>query len=145
MTPSSRCVDLVKRFEGFRSKPYRCPAGIATIGYGHTEGVTLSDPPITEEEAAALLHRDIQIFGAGVLRLVTVPLTQGQFDALVSFAYNVGLGNLQRSTLLRKLNAGDYAAAADEFSRWTRARGGQILAGLVRRRTAERGLFEAVL
>ena len=142
MTPSPRCVELVKHFEGFRAKPYLCPAGVPTIGYGHTEGVSLSDPPITQESAAALLEEDLAVFAAGVARLLTAPVAQIQFDALVSFAYNVGLGNLQRSTLLKKVNAGDLAGAAREFAKWTKAQGRE-LPGLVKRRAAERALFEA--
>ncbi|MBE7542275.1 MAG: lysozyme [Bryobacteraceae bacterium] len=141
MMPSPRCVELVKRFEGFCAKPYLCPAGVGTIGYGHTEGVSMSDPPITREAAAALLERDLAVFAAGVARLLTVPVTQNQFDALVSFAYNVGLGNLQRSTLLRRVNVGDVAGAACEFAKWTKAKGVE-LPGLVKRRAAERALFE---
>jgi len=141
MTPSPRCVELVKRFEGFRAKPYLCPAGVATIGYGHTEGVMLSDPPITREAAAALLEKDLAVFAAGVARMLALPVAQNQFDALVSFAYNVGLGNLQRSTLLRRVNAGDLAGAAREFAKWTKAKGVE-LPGLVKRRAAERALFE---
>lgn len=143
MAPSQACVENIKHFEGFRSKPYRCPAGVPTIGYGHTDGVRMTDPAITEAQAEELLRMDLQAFAAGVNRLVRVALTQGQFDALVSFAYNVGLGNLQRSTLLKKLNAGDYSGAAAEFGRWTKAADGQQLPGLVRRRAAERALFEA--
>lgn len=141
MTPSPRCVELVKRFEGFRAKPYLCPAGVATIGYGHTEGISLSDPAISREAAAALLEKDLANFAAGVARMLAAPVTQNQFDALVSFAYNVGLGNLQRSTLLKKVNAGDLAGAAREFAKWTKAEGVE-LPGLVRRRAAERALFE---
>jgi lysozyme len=141
MTPSPRCVELLKRFEGFRAKPYLCPAGVATIGYGHTEGVSLYDPPLTREAAAALLEKDLAVFAVGVARLLAVPVTQNQFDALVSFAYNVGLGNLQRSTLLRRVNAGDLAGAAHEFAKWTKAKGVE-LPGLVKRRAAERALFE---
>ncbi len=141
MMPSPSCVELVKRFEGFRAKPYLCPAGVPTIGYGHTEGVSLADPPITREAAAALLEKDLTVFAAGVARMLAVPVTQNQFDALVSFAYNVGLGNLQQSTLLRRVNAGDHAGAAREFSKWTKAKGVE-LPGLVQRRAAERALFE---
>ena len=141
MTPSPRCVELVKRFEGFRPKPYLCPAGVPTIGYGHTEDVSLSDPPVTREAAAALLERDLAVFAAGVARLLTAPVKQSQFDALVSFAYNVGLGNLQRSTLLKMVNSGDLAGAASEFAKWTKSKGRE-LPGLVKRRAAERALFE---
>jgi lysozyme len=141
MTSSPRCVEMVKHFEGFRAKPYLCPAGVPTIGYGHTEGVSLSDPPITRESAAALLEKDLAVFAAGVARMLTAPVTQNQFDALVSFAYNVGLGNLKRSTLLKMVNSGDRAGAAREFAKWTKAKGRE-LPGLVKRRAAERALFE---
>jgi lysozyme len=96
---------------------------------------------MTQEQADALLMKDIARFQDGVNKLVTYkPLTQNQFDSLVDFAFNLGLGNLGSSTLLRKLNAGDVKGAADEFLRWNRA-GGQVLAGLTRRRQAERDLF----
>jgi len=142
MSPSSRCTDLVKKYEGFRSKPYLCPAGVPTIGYGHTDAVSLADSPISEPQAAAVLAKDLQLFAAGVLQLVHAPLSQGQFDALVSFAYNVGLGNFKRSTLLRKLNSGDFVGAAAEFGVWTKA-AGKPLPGLVARRREERLLFES--
>lgn len=141
MNPSPRCLDLVKRFEGFRAKPYLCPAGVPTVGYGHTEGVSLSDPAISREMAEALLVKDLAAFAAGVARRLTAPVSQHQFDALVSFAYNAGLGNLQRSTLLKRVNTGDHAGAAIEFAKWTRAKGVE-LPGLVKRRAAERALFE---
>jgi len=143
MTPSADCVELVKRFEGFRSTPYLCPAGRPTIGYGHTSGVTLATPEITEHEGGQMLARDLASFGHGVCSLVAVPISQGQFDALVSFAFNLGLAALQSSTLLRKLNAGELAGAADEFMRWVHANGKE-LPGLVRRRAAERSLFLGV-
>lgn len=141
MNPSLRCLELVKRFEGFRAKPYLCPAGVPTVGYGHTEGVSLSDPAISREMAEALLVKDLVAFAAGVARMLSAPVSQNQFDALVSFAYNVGLGNLQRSTLLRRVNAGDVAGAAREFAKWTKAKGIE-LPGLMKRRAAERALFE---
>lgn len=138
-------IDLIKRFEGFSGKPYRCPADIPTIGYGSTRyadgrEVSMSDPPITEAQAVQLLADTLGRYEKGVTGLVTVPLTQSQFDALVSFAYNLGVGNLGNSTLLKKLNNRDYAGAANEFSRWVRG-GGKILPGLVARREAERKLF----
>lgn len=141
MNPSLRCLELVKRFEGFRAKPYLCPAGVPTVGYGHTEGVSLSDPAISREMAEALLAKDLVVFAAGVARMLSAPVSQNQFDALVSFAYNVGLGNLRRSTLLRRVNEGDVAGAAREFAKWTKAKGVE-LPGLVKRRAAERALFE---
>jgi len=141
VTPSQACVDLVKRFEGFRSAPYRCPAGVWTIGYGHTAGVAAGMPAITEAQAARLLTEDLAVFAKGVERLIKVPVPQNQYDALVSFAYNVGLGGLQRSDVLARLNAGDAVGAAEAFGRHVKAKG-VVLAGLVRRREAERRLFE---
>ncbi len=116
-----------------------------TIGYGHTAAagppVPAAGMTITAGEADAILARDLSRFEAAVARLVTVPLSQGEFDALVSFAFNVGEGALGRSTLLKKLNAGDRAGAAAEFGRWNKA-GGRVLAGLTRRRAEERAMFE---
>lgn len=131
---------LIRQFEGLRLSAYRCPAGIPTIGYGTTAGVKMGDT-ITKERAEELLREDVKRFEAQVLRLVKVPLTQGQFDALVSFVYNLGAGNLSNSTLLRLLNAGDYKGAAAQFDRWVYA-SGKKLSGLVKRRAAERALFE---
>lgn len=140
MHTSQKGLDLIKSFEGLRLSAYRCPADIPTIGYGTTAGVKMGDT-ITKERAEELLREDVARFESQVLRLVKVPLTQGQHDALVSFVYNLGAGNLSNSTLLRLLNAGDYAGAAAQFDRWNKA-GGKVLAGLVRRRAAERALFE---
>lgn len=142
---SAKCVELIKSFEGFRSKPYLCPAGIPTIGYGSTRDIngapiTLKHPAITEQEAMNLLRISLASYEAAVRRYVKVPLTQNQFDALVDFAYNAGAKNLQTSTLLKKLNAGDYAGAAQQFGKWVYA-DGIILPGLVKRREAERLLF----
>lgn len=136
-------LDLIKHFEGLRLEAYICPAGVPTIGYGSTRGVRLGDR-ISEAQAEALLRRDLLRFERAVNDLVKVPLTQGQFDALVSFAYNVGEGSLASSTLLKRLNAGRYAEAADQFLRWNKARvNGRLTAlpGLTRRREAERALF----
>lgn len=141
MQISKAGLDLIKQFEGLYLKAYRCPAGVPTIGYGHTAGVAMGQT-ITQQQADDYLRRDVRQFERAVARLVTVPLTQGQFDALVSFAFNLGDGALAQSTLLRLLNAGDYAGAAAQFDRWNKA-GGRVLPGLVRRRAAERALFEA--
>ena len=134
--------NLIKEFEGFSATPYLCPAGYWTIGYGsiYDSGVrvTMEHPAISEDEGEALLAADLKTAGGGVSRLVSVPLTQSQFDALVSFTFNLGVASLMSSTLLRKLNRGDDAA--DEFPRWIYG-GGRILPGLVRRREAERQLF----
>lgn len=141
MQISKAGLDLIKQFEGLYLKAYRCPAGVPTIGYGHTAGVSMGQT-ITQQQADDYLRRDVRQFERAVARLVTVPLTQGQFDALVSFAFNLGEGALAQSTLMRLLNAGDYAGAAAQFDRWNKA-GGRVLPGLVRRRAAERALFEA--
>lgn len=141
MQISKAGLDLIKQFEGLYLKAYRCPAGVPTIGYGHTAGVAMGQT-ITQQQADDYLRRDVRQFERAVERLVKVPLTQGQFDALVSFAFNLGEGALAQSTLLRLLNAGDYAGAAAQFERWNKA-GGRVLPGLVRRRAAERALFEA--
>lgn len=137
---------LIKEFEGYhKAQPdgscvaYLCPAGVPTIGWGCTEGVKLG-MRWTREEAEAGLLRELAKAQAAVVRLVTVPINQQQFDALVSFTYNVGIGAIQRSTLLRKLNRHDYDGAEREFSRWTRG-GGRVLRGLVRRRKREAMLF----
>jgi lysozyme len=140
MHTSQKGLDLIKSFEGLRLSAYKCPADVWTIGFGTTAGVKPGQT-ITKERAEELLRDDVARFEAQVLRLVKVPLTQGQHDALVSFVYNLGAGNLSNSTLLRLLNSGDYKGAAAQFDRWTKA-GGKTLAGLVRRRAAERALFE---
>lgn len=142
MQISKAGLDLIKQFEGLYLHAYRCPAGVPTIGYGHTAGVAMGQT-ITQQQADDYLRRDVRQFERAVSRLVRVPLTQGQFDALVSFTFNLGEGALAQSTLLRLLNAGDYASAAAQFDRWNKA-GGRVLPGLVRRRAAERALFEAL-
>ena len=133
-------VRLVQEFEGCRLDAYRCPAGIPTIGYGATGPDIRMGMVWTQEQADARLVEDLARFADGVERLVEVDLSDNQFAAIVSFAFNVGLGALRDSTLLRKLNAGDYEGAADQFPRWARA-GGRLMPGLSRRRLAERALF----
>ena len=132
-------IDLIKQFEGFSPTVYICPAGYPTIGYGHVvktqEREQFADG-ITTEQAETLLRQDVQTAERAVLRLITVPLTDGQFDALVSFTFNLGAGALQRSTLRRRVNRGDHAAVPAEFRKWVWA-GGRKLQGLVRRREAE--------
>lgn len=134
--------EIVKEFEGLRLEAYKCPADAWTIGYGHTLGVIPGDV-ITEKEAEILLAEDLEDAESAVNEYVKVKLNQNQFDALVSFVYNLGAGNFKSSTLLRKLNAGDYLGAANEFKRWNKA-GGKVLNGLVRRRAAECNLFIGV-
>ena len=131
---------LIKRFEGLRTEAYRCPAGVWTIGYGSTRGVR-EGMKITEAQAEALLLRDVERFERDVVGMVEVPITQGMFDALVSFAFNLGAEAMRRSTLLRLLNQSRYADAAQQFARWNKA-GGRVLDGLTKRRAAERALFE---
>lgn len=140
MITSDQGVDLIKRFEGCRLQAYRCPAGVWTIGFGHTGTDVTEGQRITAEEADRLLREDLAHIERRVRQLVTAPLTQNQFDAIVSFAYNVGLGALERSTLLKRLNTQDHRAAAAQFGLWTKA-SGRELPGLVRRRRAERDLF----
>ena len=141
MTTSPKGIALIKRFEGLRTKAYADPVNIPTIGYGHTKGVKLNDPEITEAEADRLLAEDLKLYEGPINEMVKVPLTQGQFDALVSFAFNLGTGALRGSTLLKKLNAGQ--PCADEFLRWNMA-GGKAMPGLTRRRQAEKRMFESL-
>lgn len=151
MSPMLRA--LLHQFEagprgGFADRPYRCPAGYLTVGWGHR--LLVKDNlrfPLTEADANALLESDVAKFADRVDALVNVPLTPGQRDALISFALNLGAGALARSTLLKKLNSYDYAGAALEFERWNKVRNPQTgkmepLAGLTRRRKAERQLFD---
>lgn len=132
--------DLLQKFEGCKLSAYKCPAGIWTIGYGHTSAA--GDPAvyegltITQEKAEQILARDLAKFERSVANSVTVELDQHQFDVLVDFAYNAGVGALQKSTLLKKVNAGDFDAVPAELMKWTKA-GGKELPGLVRRRQAE--------
>ena len=142
-TTGEKGLALIKQFEGLRLDAYICPAGVPTIGYGTTKvnGQSVKVPStITESQANNYLQSDVKTFEQAVNSAVTVPVTQNQFDALVSFTYNLGPGNLRSSTLLKKLNAKDYAGAADEFPKWNKS-GGKELAGLTRRRNAERDLF----
>lgn len=130
---------LIKEFEGLRLNAYRCPAGVLTIGYGHTSGVK-EGMSITEVEANALLDQDVSIAAEQVKSVVKVNLNANQLDALIDFVFNLGIGNLRSSTLLKKLNAGDYTGAAEEFSKWIYS-GKTVLPGLVRRREIEKQLF----
>jgi lysozyme len=155
---SQKCIEQIKKDEGVRNRPYQCPALLWTVGVGHVidpshAKVKLADRkqlPIPDgwdrvlsaTEIDEILRKDLNRFEAGVLRLIKVKLTQGQFDALVSFSFNVGLGNLQNSTLRMKLNRGDYEGAAEQFLVWTKA-GGKVLKGLVIRRTHEKEMFES--
>jgi lysozyme len=150
-------IQLIKSFEGCHNTPYRCPAALWTIGYGHVlypDQARLKTPEralygIKDEhnrtfeydEIDSILEKDLERFEAGVLRLCPAAAdSQSQFDAIVSFAFNLGLGNLQASSLRMKYSRGEIEAAADEFLKWNKA-GGKVLRGLERRREAERALF----
>ena len=159
MSISEAGIQLIKSFEGCHNQPYRCPAVLWTIGYGrvlYPDQARLktdqrANYPLRSEhnrlwnadEIDSLLEADLLRFSAGVLRLCPAAAdNQCHMDAMVSFAFNVGLGNLQSSTLRMKYNRGDYDGAADEFLKWNKA-GGKVLRGLERRREAERALFLA--
>lgn len=133
-------LNFVKRFEGLRTRSYLCPAGVWTIGYGHT-GPTVKDGlVITKEEAEALLLEELVRFEEGVVRATKIQLQPLQIDALTSFAYNLGLGALRGSTLLKKVNRGQWEGIDKEFDKWVYG-GGKILPGLVRRRKGEAEMF----
>jgi lysozyme len=140
MQISQQGVELIKHFEGCRLEAYLCPAGIWTIGYGHTLDVKEGDR-VDQEAAEAFLIEDLEEFEDHVQRLVEVDLSQDQFDALVSWTFNLGYGNLAASTLLARLNDGLYDEVPEQIKRWTRA-GGRVLEGLVKRRNAEAALWE---
>jgi GH24 family phage-related lysozyme (muramidase) len=151
MQVSTAGLDLIKSFEGFKPHLYNCPAGDATIGYGHLvhHGPVCGDASevpflsgIDEVRASELLLTDVEYAEHAVLRLVNVNLTQGQYDALVSFTYNEGAGRLQTSTLLKLLNAHNYTGAEAQFSDWVYGGGGEKLPGLVTRRSAETAMFK---
>ena len=138
-------LNLIKRFEGFESEIYLDAAGLPTIGYGHLirKGEhKMFENGISEAAGEALLIKDVLIAEQAVCRLVKVPLTDGQFDALVSFTFNLGSGALQRSTLRRKVNREEHEEVPREFLRWVWA-GGRKLRGLMRRRSAEADLYTA--
>jgi lysozyme len=155
---SKEAIEGIKKDEGVRTKPYRCPALLWTVGVGHVidpnhirvkldERKNIPLPPewdrvLSMAEIDAILANDLATFERGVLRLCPSGLTQGRFDALVSFSFNVGLGNLQRSTIRMKHNRGDFEGAAEGFMAWTKA-GGKELPGLVKRRKHERALYES--
>lgn len=146
MKISDAGLSLIRTFEGVRTSAYKCPAGIWTIGYGHTSNVT-KDMRITQKEAECLLLSDLAYFEKAVTNLIKdVPCTQSQFDALVCFAFNVGVNALAASTLLKKFKLGDIRGAADEFLKWNKATSPDTykkieIKGLTLRRQAERRLF----
>jgi lysozyme len=142
---SDDCIKMIKHHEGVRLKPYQDPIGLWTVGVGHLIGDGKTLPiewfrTFTMDEVDELLKKDLQRFERGVLRLCPNNLTQSRFDALVSFAFNVGLGNLQASTLRQKHNRNDVFGAAKEFLRWNKA-GGKVFRGLTIRRQDESNLY----
>jgi lysozyme len=139
-TYSEKGLAMTKGFEGLSLKAYQDCAGVWTIGYGHTGPALIAGMTISEADAEALLRADLADAVACVNRAVHVPISQGQFDALVDFCFNAGRGNLLQSTLLRKVNLGDFGGAAAQFGLWVHA-GGEVVAGLVRRRKAEAEMF----
>lgn len=144
MRVNQATLDLIKRFEGWRSTAYRDAVGVLTIGYGHTSAAgkpeVKSGMKITKEQGEEILRRDVEKFSAGVKAVVKVSLTDNQFGALVSFSYNVGLGNFRKSSVLRVVNAGQLSRVPDRLALWNKA-GGRVLKGLVRRRGEEGELF----
>lgn len=132
-------ISIIKFFETCRLQAYLCPAGKPTIGWGRTKDVQLGQT-ITQEQADKFLEEDYKTFETAVKTLVTVPLTEDKLGALTSFVYNIGVNAFKASTMLRKLNAGDYDGAYNEFDRWVYGNG-KRLEGLVRRRKVERTLF----
>lgn len=140
MKTSKTGINLIKQFEGTVLKVYKDAVGKDTIGVGHLIKSGESFTTLTQQQAEDLLAKDLIQFEVGVTKAVKVPLKQNQFDALVSFSFNLGIGNLNSSTLLKKLNVGDYQGASSEFERWNKA-GGVVLKGLTRRRLAEKELF----
>jgi lysozyme len=145
MKASKKCLEMLAHHEGVRTKPYRCPAGLWTVGVGHLIGDGKSLPDswnrvFSLEEVYAILAKDVARFERGVKRLITIPLTQSEFDAILSFAFNLGLGTLQRSTLRAKLNRGDKVGAMQSLRKYNKA-GGKVLKGLDNRRKDEEALF----
>lgn len=139
MKTSIKGLNLIKYFEGLRLHAYQCQAKVWTIGYGHTRNVSINDF-ITEDKASLLLHQDVSECEKTITKHIHVSLTQNQFDALVSFVFNLGADSFKTSTLLKKINACDYDGAAQEFGRWVYS-GDKINSGLERRREAEKSLF----
>jgi len=163
MKASENCYKIIRGFETLHDgdlsliglQPKMCPAGIWTEGYGHA--IIYNGKPLrgeenkelayklsqvkTEDDAEALLKKDVEFFERGVNKLLKIRVNQNQFDSLVSFAFNVGLNNFENSTLLKKIKAGDFKGAADEFLKWNKS-GAKVLPGLTRRRQAEKSLFE---
>jgi lysozyme len=147
MKASKKCLEMLAHHEGVRQKPYKCPAGLWTVGVGHLigNGLTLPDSwnrKFSLEEVYAILAKDVEKFERGVNRYITLPLKQSEFDAILSFAFNLGLGTLQRSTLRARLNRGDKVGAIQSLLKYNKA-GGKVLKGLDNRRKDEAALFNS--
>ena len=139
MNIGTKGLDLIRFFEGLELNAYQCAAGVWTIGYGHTKDVQ-QGMTISEARANEMLAEELNEYESSINGLVTVELNQDQFDAMVSWVYNLGVGNLKASTLLKVLNAGDYDGVPAQMMRWNKA-GGKVLEGLTRRRQAEADMF----
>jgi len=139
MNIGTKGLDLIRFFEGLELNAYQCAAGVWTIGYGHTKDVQ-QGMTISEARANEMLAEELNEYESYINGLVTVELNQDQFDAMVSWVYNLGVGNLKASTLLKVLNAGDYDGVPAQMMRWNKA-GGKVLEGLTKRRQAEADLF----
>ena len=140
MNISQEGISLIKKFEGCELEAYQCAAGVWTIGYGSTKDVKEGDT-LTQKEADNLLLHEMQEYEGYIKELIKVPLKQNQFDALVSWVFNLGPANLKASTMLKFLNAGDYHLISSQIKRWNKA-SGKVLEGLIRRREAEALMFE---
>jgi lysozyme len=140
MKISKEGLSLIKKFEGCKLESYLCAAGVPTIGYGSTKGIEM-EMTISQERAEELLLEDIEVFEAEVSKAVEVPLHQHQYDALISWTFNLGGANLNASTMLKVLNSSAYEDVPHQMKRWNKA-GGKVLEGLTRRRLAEALLFE---
>ncbi len=144
MKTSEKGIAIIKKYEGLRLSAYKCPAGKLTIGYGHTGNDVKPGMSINKEMAELLLKQDLRLFEKAINDLIKVPLTQNQFDALVSLTYNIGIGNFVSSTLRKLLNENKILEAGEQFMRWTKVRqpgGLKELPGLVKRRAEEKALF----
>ena len=139
MNTSAEGIALIKKFEGCELEAYQCSAGVWTIGYGHTKDV-VEGMEITQEQAEQMLVDELHEYESYINKYVTVALSQNQFDALVSWVYNLGPANLSASTMLKVLNSGEYEDVPAQMKRWNKA-GGKVLEGLIRRREAEACLF----
>ena len=142
MIISKNGLDLIKQFESLQLKAYKCSANVWTIGYGHTKNVKEGDC-ISQDQANCFLMQDLYSVERAIIRLVKVKINQNQFDALCSLIFNIGISAFNKSTLLAKLNNGDYVGAAEQFRRWNKVNN-VVMAGLVRRRQAEEDLFNAI-